>query len=87
MLSNFAASEIAKVRWEEGFESELDYAQAVHCGKKHKRKKQALEIELKRTLTSIAIFVGLTPEELCLSVHDRCRADKHIQLMLYWISG
>ncbi|MBA3815425.1 MAG: efflux transporter outer membrane subunit [Parachlamydiaceae bacterium] len=59
----FRSSEIAKVRWEEGFESELDYAQAVTLWKETEAQKTSLEIELKRTLTSIAILVGLTPEE------------------------
>lgn len=60
------SAEIAKVRWEEGFESELDYAQAVTLWKETQAQKTSLEIELKRTLTSIAILVGLTPEEfLC----------------------
>lgn len=57
------SAEIAKVRWEEGFESELDYAQAVTLWKETEGQKTALEIELKRTLTSIAILVGLTPEQ------------------------
>lgn len=59
----FRSSEIAKVRWEEGFESELDYAQAVTLWKETQAQKTSLEIDLKRTLTSIAILVGLTPEE------------------------
>lgn len=63
----FRSAEIAKVRWEEGFESELDYAQAVTLWKETEARKVNLEIELKRTLTSIAILVGLTPEEfLCV---------------------
>lgn len=57
------SAEIAKVRWEEGYESELDYAQAVTLWKETQAQKISLEIELKRTLTSIAILVGLTPEE------------------------
>lgn len=57
------SAEIAKVRWEEGFESELDYAQAVSLWKETQAERTRLEIELKRTLTSIAILVGLTPEE------------------------
>lgn len=57
------SAEIAKVRWEEGFESELDYAQAVTLWKETEAQRTSLEIELKRTLTSIAILVGLTPEE------------------------
>lgn len=59
----YRSSEIAKVRWEEGYESELDYAQAVTLWKETQAQKTSLEIELKRTLTSIAILVGLTPEE------------------------
>lgn len=59
----FRSAEIAKVRWEEGYESELDYAQAVTLWKETQAQKTSLEIELKRTLTSIAILVGLTPEE------------------------
>lgn len=65
------SAEIAKVRWEEGFESELDYAQARTLWKETEAQKTNLEIDLKRTLTSIAILVGLTPEEFdyhfCLS--------------------
>lgn len=57
------SAEIAKVRWEEGYESELDYAQAVSLWKETEAQKTSLEIELKRTFTSIAILVGLTPEE------------------------
>ncbi len=60
------SAEIAKVRWEEGYESELDYAQAVTLWRETQAQRTSLEIELKRTLTSIAILVGLTPEEfLC----------------------
>lgn len=59
----YRSAEIAKVRWEEGFESELDYAQAVTLWKETEAQQANLEIELKRTLTSIAILVGLTPEE------------------------
>lgn len=57
------SAEIAKVRWEEGYESELDFAQAVTLWKETEAQKTNLEIDLKRTLTSIAILVGLTPEE------------------------
>lgn len=57
------SAEIAKVRWEEGYESELDYAQAMTLWKETEAQKTSLEIELKRTLTSIAILIGLTPEE------------------------
>src|SRR4029077_2090486 len=59
----YRSAEIAKVRWEEGYESELDYAQAVTLWKETQAQKTNLEIDLKRTLTSIAILVGLTPEE------------------------
>lgn len=59
----YRSAEIAKVRWEEGYESELDYAQAATLWKETQAQKINLEIELKRTLTSIAILVGLTPEE------------------------
>lgn len=59
----YRSAEIAKVRWEEGYESELDYAQAVSLWKETQAQKTNLEIELKRTLTTIAILVGLTPEE------------------------
>lgn len=57
------SAEIAKVRWEEGFESELDYAQAVSLWKETEAQKTNLEIDLKRVKTSLAILVGLTPEE------------------------
>lgn len=59
----FRSAEIAKVRWEEGYESELDYAQAVSLWKETQAQKTSLEIDLKRTLTSLAILTGLTPEE------------------------
>lgn len=59
----FRSAEIAKVRWEEGYESELDYAQAVTLWKETQAQKTNLEIDLKRTLTSLAILTGLTPEE------------------------
>lgn len=57
------SAEIAKVRFEEGYESELDYAQAVTLWKETEAQKTSLEIDLKRTLTTIAILAGLTPEE------------------------
>jgi NodT family efflux transporter outer membrane factor (OMF) lipoprotein len=57
------SAEIAKVRWEEGNESELDYAQAMTLWKETEAQQTSLEIDLKRTLTSIAILIGLTPEE------------------------
>lgn len=59
----FRSAEIAKIRFEEGYESELDYAQAVTLWKETQAQKTGLEIELKRTLTSIAVLVGLTPDE------------------------
>lgn len=61
------SAEIAKIRWEGGYESELDYAQAVALWKETAAQKVSLEIELKRVLTSLAILVGLTPEEFLLS--------------------
>lgn len=57
------SAEIAQVRFEEGYESELDYAQAMTLWKETQAEKVSLEIELKRTFTSLAILVGLTPEE------------------------
>jgi NodT family efflux transporter outer membrane factor (OMF) lipoprotein len=63
ITAQYRSAEIAKVRWEEGFESELDYAQAVTLWKETQAQQTSLKIELKRTLTSIAILVGLTPEE------------------------
>lgn len=59
----YRSVEITKVRWQEGYESELDYAQATTLWKETQAQKTSLEIELKSTLTSIAILVGLTPEE------------------------
>lgn len=56
------SAEIAKVRWKEGYDSELDYAQAVTLWKETQAQKSNLETELKRNLTSMAILVGLTPE-------------------------
>lgn len=41
----------------------LDYAQAVSLWKETEGQRTSLEIELKRTLTSIAILAGMTPEE------------------------
>lgn len=62
----YRSAEIAKVRWEEGFESELDYAQAVTLWKETQGQQTSLEIELKRTVTGIAVLVGLTTEDfLC----------------------
>lgn len=71
------SAEIAQVRWEEGYESELDYAQAVALWKETQGQQKSLEIELKRTLTSMAILLGLTPEEFisCFSIP---RAALHI---------
>jgi NodT family efflux transporter outer membrane factor (OMF) lipoprotein len=63
IAAQYRSAEIAKVRWEEGFESELDYSQAVTLWKETEAEKTSLEIELKGTLTSLAILVGLTPEE------------------------
>lgn len=57
------SAEIAKIRWEEGYDSELDYAQAVTLWKETQAQQTSLKIELKRTLTSIATLVGFTPEE------------------------
>lgn len=66
IAAQYRSAEIAKVRWEEGYESELDYAQAVTLWKETQAQQTRLKIELKRTLTSLAILVGLTPEEfLC----------------------
>lgn len=61
--AQYRSAEIAKVRWEEGYESELDYAQAVTLWKETEAQQTRLKVELKRTLTSIAILVGMTPEE------------------------
>ena len=55
--------EITKVRFEEGFESELDYAQAVALWKETLAQKNELETEMKRVLTSLATLLGLTVEE------------------------
>lgn len=55
--------DIAKVRWQEGYDSELDYAQAVSLWKETMAQKTTLEIELKQMMTSLAILLGLTPEE------------------------
>lgn len=63
ITAQYRSAEIAKVRWEEGYESELDYAQAVTLWKETQAQQTSLKIELKRTLTSIAILLGLTPEE------------------------
>lgn len=59
----YRSVEIAKVRWEKGFESELDYAQAVTLWKETVAQKVALEVQLKAATTSLAILTGLTPEE------------------------
>lgn len=62
--------EIAKVRWEGGYDSELDYAQAVTLWKETVAQKMTLETDLKRVTTSLAVLVGLTPEEfvLCFTI-------------------
>lgn len=60
------SAEIAKIRWEEGYDSELDFAQAVTLWKETEAQQTSLKIELKRNLTTLAILAGLTPEEfLC----------------------
>lgn len=63
IIIQYRSAEIARVRWEEGYESELDFAQAATLWKETEAQRTSLEIELKRTLTSIALLVGLTPEE------------------------
>lgn len=63
--------EITKVRWESGYESQLDYAQAGALWKETEARKEELEIEKKQLATSIAILLGLTPEEFfCLFCID-----------------
>lgn len=59
----YRSVEIAKVRWQEGYESELDYAQAVTLWKETEAQKTSLEIQLKRLLTNIATLLGLTLEQ------------------------
>lgn len=59
----YRSVEIAKVRWEGGYESELDYAQAVTLWKETEAQKDSLEIDLKRFTTALAILLGMTPEE------------------------
>lgn len=66
------SAQIAKVRWEEGFESELDYAQAVTLWKETEAQKTSLEIELKRAFTGIAVLLGLTPEEFTCRFNINC---------------
>lgn len=63
IAAQYRSVEIAKVRWQEGYDSELDYAQAVALWKETEAQRVNLEIELKRAETTIAILVGLTPEE------------------------
>lgn len=63
IAAQYRSAEIAKLRWDEGYESELDYAQAVTLWKETQAQQTSLRIEVKRTLTSLAILVGLTPEE------------------------
>lgn len=68
----YRSVEIAKIRWKEGYESELDYAQAVALWKETESQKVNLEIELERVITSLAILSGLTPEEfLCFFFIDK----------------
>lgn len=58
--------EIAEVRWKEGYESELDYAQAVSLWRETIAQKATLETGLKRVTTSLAVLLGLTAEQfLC----------------------
>lgn len=59
----YRSVEIAKVRWEEGYESELDYEQAVALWQDTVGRRAALETELKRTMTSLAILLGETPAD------------------------
>lgn len=63
----YRSAEIAKIRWEGGNESELDYAQAVALWEETVAQKVNLEIELKRFTTNLAILVGLTPEEFLMA--------------------
>ncbi len=56
--------EIALTRWQGGYESELDYAQAVSLWKETIAQQVNLEIDLKRVTTTIATLLGLTPEAL-----------------------
>lgn len=59
----YRSAEVCKVRWENGYESELDYAQAVTLWKETVAQKVNKEIELKNLTTSLAILAGLTPEQ------------------------
>ncbi len=56
--------EITEVRFESGYESQLDNVQAGALWKETEARKNVLEIEKKRFYTTIALLLGLTPEEL-----------------------
>lgn len=62
----YRSVEIANVRWREGYESELDYAQAVTLWRETIAQKATLETGLKRVTTALAVLTGMTPEQfLC----------------------
>lgn len=62
IAAQYRSVEIAKVRWEEGYDSELDFAQAVTLWKETEAQKTSLEVGLKKVMTSLAILLGMTPE-------------------------
>lgn len=59
----YRSVEITKVRFESGYESELDNAQAVALWKQTESLKEVLKVQEKAFFTSLAILAGLTPEE------------------------
>ena len=58
----YRSVQITKARYESGYESQLDNAQAGALWKQTQSLKEVLEIEQKQFITSLAILLGLTPE-------------------------
>jgi NodT family efflux transporter outer membrane factor (OMF) lipoprotein len=58
----YRSVQITEARYESGYESELDNAQAGALWKQTESLKEVLEIEQKQLITSLAILLGVTPE-------------------------
>lgn len=58
----YRSVQITEARYESGYESQLDNAQAGALWKQTQSLKEVLEIEEKQFITSLAILLGLTPE-------------------------
>lgn len=63
----YRSVQITEARFESGYESQLDNAQAGALWKQTEALKEVLEIEQKQLITSLAILLGVTPETfICL---------------------